>query len=208
MKKGPISKTTLKWLYYKDKLSMYDIARKLHVTWPTVVYWMERHNLPRRSRSDCTYCKQNPKGDPFSIKKHLSKKEKELLLTGLMLYWGEGNKAIRGSLQLANLDHRMLQSFLKFLREICRVHEERLGLYVRVYKKFNRKKAKKYWVRKLKMQPERIFIYPHTDTRSKVHKQWSPYGIATLQFHNLKLRNWVDNAIDKHLESILTSKKR
>ena len=184
---------------------MQDIAYKLDVTFPTVTYWMEKYNLPRRSNSESTYYKLNPNGDPFDIKKQLNKKEKDLLLTGLMLYWAEGAKSMRASIQLANLGHRMLQVFLKFLREICRVHEERLRLYVRVYKRFSREKAKRYWARKLKMPPKRIFVYPHTDVRSKVYKQWSPYGIATLQCHNLKFRNWLDNAIEEYLGEILSN---
>ena len=203
MKKGPISKTILNQLYSKQKLSMKDIADKIDVTLPTVWYWMKKHNLPRRSNSDSAYYKLNPNGDPFDIKKRLNRKEKDLLLTGLMLYWAEGSKSTRSSMQLANLDHRMLQSYLKFLREICRVSEEKLKLYVRVYRKFNKEKARRYWARKLKMSPKRIYVYPHTDIRSKMRKQWSPYGIATLQLYNLRLRNWIDNAIDEHLERIL-----
>lgn len=182
---------------------MKDIADKIDVTLPTVWYWMKKHNLPRRSNSDSAYYKLNPNGDPFDIKKRLNRKEKDLLLTGLMLYWAEGSKSTRSSMQLANLDHRMLQSYLKFLREICRVSEEKLKLYVRVYRKFNKEKARRYWARKLKMSPKRIYVYPHTDIRSKMRKQWSPYGIATLQLYNLRLRNWIDNAIDEHLERIL-----
>ncbi len=71
---------------------MQDIAYKLGVTFPTVGYWMKKHNLPRRSNSESTYYKLNPNGDPFDIKDRLNKKERDLLLSGLMLYWP---KAIR-----------------------------------------------------------------------------------------------------------------
>jgi len=182
---------------------MYDISRKLSVTFSAVEYWMRKHSFMRMPCSDSAYYKQNPNGDPFDIKKRLNKKEKILLITGLMLYWGEGNKPFKGSTQLANLDDRMLQLFIKFLREICRLHEERLRLYVRVHKKFSLEKARKYWARKLKMPQKRIFVYPHTDIRSKINKQWSEYGIATLQMHNLKFRNWLDDSIENHLNKIL-----
>jgi len=91
MKRGQIEKTVLKKLYYDNKLSMMDIAKKLDKTFPTIVYWMGKYNFPRRSNSDSTYFKQNPKGDPFNIKTDLDDIEKDLLLTGLMLYWAEGN---------------------------------------------------------------------------------------------------------------------
>lgn len=184
---------------------MKDIADGLEVTFPTIEYWMKKYNFVRRSNSNSAYCKLNPNGDPFNVKKRLKRKEKDLLLTGLMLYWAEGGKSIRSSLQLANLDHRMLQVFVKFLREICRVHEKRLKLYVRVHKKFNKEKSREYWAKKLKMSPNRILVYTHTDARSKIHKQWSKYGIATLQMHNSRLRNWIDNTIEEHLGRLLNS---
>ena len=208
MKKGPISKSMLNRLYYKKMLSMQDIASELRSTFPTVRYWMKKHNFSRRSNSDSAYFKANPEGDPFSIKKRLNKDEKDLMLTGLMLYWAEGSKSAKGSIQLANLDHRMLQIFVKFLREVCNIYEEKIRLYVRVYRKFNRKNAKRYWVQKLDISPKKVFVYPHTDTRSKANKQWSRYGIATLQFHNLKLYNWLDNAIETHLKQILNSQPK
>ena len=189
----------LERLYYKNRLSMVEIADKLNITSPIIGYWMKKHKLSRRSNSESTYCKLNPDGDPFSVKSKLNRQERDLMLTGLMLYWGEGSKTAKSSLQLANLDHRMLQIFVKFLREICRIHEEKLRLFVRVYKKFDKDKAKKYWAKTLKMSTDRIFVYPHTDKRSKVHKQWSEYGIATLQCHNLKLREWIAKAIEKHI---------
>ncbi len=183
---------------------MMDIASRLNTTHATVNYWMKKHGLDRRAYSDSTYCKLNPKGDPFNIKKRLSGREKDLLLTGLMLYWAEGSKSAKGSTQLANLDPRMLQLFVEFLRKICRVHEERLRLYVRVYKDFSKEKAKKYWVKKLKISPSRILTYTHTDKRSKEHKQWSQYGIATLQYHNLKLWEWLNNSIEEHLTKTIS----
>ncbi len=98
-------------MYNKKNLSMMDIANRLDITHATVNYWMKKHRLPRRSWSESTYLKLNSNGDPFKIKNKLNKKEKELLITGLVLFWTEGSKAFKGSIQLANLGHRMLQLF-------------------------------------------------------------------------------------------------
>ena len=184
---------------------MMEIANRLNVTHATVNYWMNKFEIPRRSCSESAYVKLNSTGDPFKIKKRLDRTEKELLLVGLALFWSEGSKAIKGSVQLANLDHRMLQLFVKFLRKICKISEDRLRLYVRVYKKFNREKAKSYWSRKLKMSPKRISVYPHTDGRSKADKQWSKYGIGTLQFHNIKLWEWLNTSIEDYLKKTLSN---
>ncbi len=62
---------------------MWDIAQILSVTPATIIYWMKKHNLQRRSSSECAYVKQNPNGDPFRIKNKLTDKDKELLLLGI-----------------------------------------------------------------------------------------------------------------------------
>lgn len=184
---------------------MMEIANRLNVTHATINYWMKKHAIPRRSCSESTYLKMNSGRNPFTLKKGLDKEENELLLTGLVLFWAEGSKVFRGSIQLANLDHRMLEIFAKFLRKICGIQENRLKLYVRVYKGFDINNAKRYWARRLKMSTKRVFVYPHTDTRSKANKQWSKYGIATLQFHNVKLWEWMNKSIEDHVGKVLNS---
>ena len=46
-------------------------------------------------------------------------------------------------------------------------------------------------------------VYRHTDQRSKAHKQWAKYGLATLEFHNTKLKQWLDYAIEAYLKRML-----
>lgn len=203
-----INKSLLYNLYSENKLSMVEISNKLRVTPKTVEYWLEKYDIPRRSCSESAYVKQNPKGDPFRIKRELNSKDKELLTIGLMLYWAEGNKNNKTLLQLVNLDYRMLQLFLKFLRGICKIDEKRLRLYVRLYKNFNKKVAKQHWAKLLNVSKEQIFVYPHTDTRSKVGNQWSEYGIATLQFSNTKLKKWLDNKIDAYINKQIADQRK
>lgn len=178
---------------------MVQIADKLKIKSRKVEYWLRKYNIPRRSCSESAYVKQNPNGNPFKIKRRFNSQEKELLTIGLMLYWTEGTKSAKSPLQLANLDHRMLQLFLRFLREICRIDETRLRLYVRLYKTFDKKIARIYWSRLLNIPNQQVFIYSHTDKRSKVGKQWSKYGIATLQFSNTRLKRWLDDRIESYL---------
>jgi len=82
-----LRKELLREYYYSRKLSMFDVAKVFAVTPATVIYWMKKYNLGRRSSSESAYVKQNPDGDPFKIKDKLTDKDRELLLSGLMLYW-------------------------------------------------------------------------------------------------------------------------
>ncbi|MBU4589533.1 MAG: hypothetical protein KKG01_01215 [Candidatus Omnitrophica bacterium] len=187
------------YLYDVKKLSMVDIAKQLKTTQAKVYYWLKRYGIARRSRSESSYVKQNPNGDPFRIKKKLDNKERELLISGLMLYCAEGHRTNRHSVQLANLDHRILKVFVEFLRKICGIHKKKIGLYVQLYKQFNQNEARDYWSKVLRIPKPQIVVYPHTDKRSKMEGQVSKFGIARIQVHNYKLKNWIDKESASYL---------
>lgn len=176
-----------------------DIAKQLKVTHAKIYYWIKRYRIRTRSRSESSYLKHNPNGDPFSIKKKLNNKENNLLISGLMLYAAEGHRKNKHSIQLSNLDYRILRLFVLFLREICGVCESKISLYVQVYKKFNKKEAKNYWAKVLKIPIRQIGVYTHTDKRSKMEGQKSRFGIARVQVHNYKLKKWLDKKLDYYL---------
>lgn len=62
---------------------MTEIGQKLGISSHKIVYWMKKHRLKRRSRSEATYVKRNPNGDPFCIKRNLTERERQLLGLGL-----------------------------------------------------------------------------------------------------------------------------
>ena len=178
---------------------MRDIARSFSVTPATVIYWMKKYNLRRCSGSECAYVKHNPEGDPFKIKKRLTKNDKELLLCGLMLYWAEGSRRNKHTIQMANLDYRLILLFIKFLKIICCLKEEKICLNIQLYKEFNREKTRNYWSRILGVPKRFISVHIHTDVRIKPNRQWSKYGIARIEIRNIKLKQWIDETLDKYL---------
>ncbi len=194
-----LKRRILQELYYSKKLSMWDIAKILSTTPATVIYWMKKYGLKRRSGSECAYVKQNPNGDPFKIKNKLTKKDKELLLLGLMLYWTEGSRKNKHSIQMANLDFRLILLFTRFLKNICGLRKEKLCLAVQLYKSYNKKQARDYWSRRLSIPKQFVSVYTHTDNRSKPNEQWSNRGIARLEIRNMKLKQWIDQELEKRI---------
>ncbi|MDD2680052.1 MAG: hypothetical protein PHO03_04575 [Candidatus Omnitrophica bacterium] len=194
-----LEKKILQNSYYDKKLSMVDTAKLLNVTPATVAYWMKRHGFKRRSISESVYVKQNPSGNPFNIKTQLTERDRELFISGLMLYWAEGSRRNKHVIQLANLDHRMLSLFIEFLRKICGVKEEKLTLNIQLYRKFNRETTKNYWSRALGIPKRFIAVNIHSDIRSKFKNQWSKYGIVRIEVRNVKLKQWIDVALEKYL---------
>ena len=195
-----IDKNLLRRLYFVKKLSMWGIAKELSITPAKVVYWMKKHDLSRRSSNESAYVKLNPNGDPFHINDKLTLKNKELLLLSLMLYWAEGSRKNKHTIQLANLDYRMLKMFIKFLKIICNVREDKLCLTIQLYRHFNREKVKNYWSRTLGVPGRLIAVNIHSDARSKPNEQWSKNGIARIEVRNVKLKRWLDSMLEAYLK--------
>jgi len=193
------NKTLLQKLYYDKRLSMLEIARAISLTPATVKYWMDKYGLARRSASESAYVKQNPSGDPFRIKNRLSERDEKLFLSCLMLYWAEGSRRNNHVIQIANLDHRMLSIFIKFLKQICYVKEEKIRLTIQLYKEFDKKIVKNYWSKQLGVPKRFIAVNIHSDIRSKPTKQWSKYGIARIEVRNVKLKRWIDEQLERQI---------
>lgn len=200
-----MSEKLLRKLYCGQKLSMVETANRIHTTPNKVGYWLKKYKIPRRSWSESAYVKQNPEGDPFSIKRNLNQKEKELLIVGLMLYLGEGGKKSKHAIQLGNTDPSVLRAFLKFLRIVCQIREDKIKIYVRLHKKFDKNKAQVRWSNILRIPKQQVSVYTHNDPRSKPEKQRSEHGIATLQFNNMKLKKWLDENIKEYLQKLFLS---
>ena len=187
---------------------MMEIAGEVKTTHATVLYWLKKYEIPRRSWSQSAYVKQNRNGDPFTIPIALTTAQRELLAAALLLYWAEGDKTNKSGTKIGNLDGRMLQVFIKFLREVCSADERRLSVYVRVHKRFSLSKARRYWSRLLELPPHRVKLYRHIDQRSKPHEQWSPHGLAILEFHSTQFKSWFDHAIGEYVGSLLKLSQR
>ena len=97
----------------------------------------------------------------FSLKSKLSPEERKLKVIGIILYWGEGYKATKAiGVDFANSDSSMIFIFLKFLREVCGVNEDKLRIYLYCYSNQNIDKIRRYWSRLLKV-PIKQFSKPY-----------------------------------------------
>ena len=100
--------------YLDNGKSLAQIAAKFHCSVQQVRYWMQRYGIRTRSISEGVYLKANPEGDPFKIKKPLSKSDMLLLGLGLGLWWGEGSKRHAGTIRLGNTDPSLIKKFVEF----------------------------------------------------------------------------------------------
>ena len=182
---------------YTSGMSISEISNKLKCSEHKVIYWMSKHNLKRRSRSEALYLKNNPDGDPYKIKDVKIDKDSFLLGLGLGLYWGEGNKANKHSIRVGTTDVDMIIAFRNFMKKICGVKDSKFRYSLICFKDRSGDESKKYWSRKLKV-PESIFgkvtIIPSMGKGT--YRKISDYGVCTIYVNNIKLKRWMMDQIE------------
>lgn len=175
---------------YDEGFSMKEISQKLGVSPHKVCYWMEKYSIPRRTRSEATYVKRNPNGDPFCIKTCLTKEEAELKGIGLGLYWGEGTKANPTSVRLSNTDVGLIKKFIEFLITIFGIDRNRLKFSLQVFDDMNPAAIEVYWQEKLNVEPEQFYRTTVTPSRGRgTYRTKTEHGVLTVYYHNKKLRD-------------------
>jgi len=199
-----LSKSLVKKLYNKNKLSTIKIAEKLKTTPWTVLGFMARHNIPRRTFKEANQiCFENKKLT-FYLKKRLSAKDKKLKLAGVFLYWAEGAKANgkNCSVDFANSNPEMIKIFVRFLREICGVDEKRLRVFLYCYADQDIENIKNYWY-SLTNIPKSQFSKPYVKKDFLPEKSGKmKYGLAHIRYADKKLLYQIDNWIKEYCKKI------
>lgn len=171
---------------------MRDISLALGCSEHKVVYWMDKYGIKRRSISDAIYLKNNPNGDPFTVKMPRTKEEWRLYGLGVGLYWGEGNKASKNQVRLGNTDPYLIRVFLKFLTRICGVNPDDLCFNIQIFNDLDPDVALSYWVNELGMKPEQFYpprVSPSQSTGT--YKRRCLYGVLSVYYFNRNLQQWI-----------------
>ncbi len=183
-------------LYVVEALSTPEISARLNVSLWHVTYLMRRYEIPRRLpsetrriqflRSPCSYEKINLQ----------STNDLELWCAGLMLYWAEGSKKCKHSVDFANADPKVLTIFICFLRRIYRVREERIRIYLYCYSNQNPTHLIEHWSNHLAV-PVSQFSKPYIREDYKPDKiNVMPYGLVHIRYHDSRLLVQIMQDID------------
>lgn len=69
-----------------------------------------------------------------------------LFLSGLMLYWAEGDKSeTQERVKFTNSDPRMIKIIMRWFREVCKVPDSKFRVCVYIHNLHARKNIEKYW---------------------------------------------------------------
>jgi hypothetical protein len=127
---------------------------------------------------------------------------KELFLIGIMLYWAEGGKKSRGSVRFSNSDPQMIKVFMRFLRELCAVTEDRFRGHIHIHSHLVVNKAEKYWSRISGIPITQFFKTYYKPSRASQGKKDSlPYGTFDVYVCDtelfLKIRGWTEGVLQR-----------
>ena len=185
-----LSKQQLIQSYKVDGMSMQQIANANHCSLHAVDYWMRRHEIARRSRSEATYLHHNPGGDPFQIKSPNTEDEHYLKGLGVGLYWGEGTKANKYAVRLGNTDPNLILAFIEFLEKLCGVNRRDLKFGLQIFSDLDEKACIGYWQKRLNVSRNQ-FYQPTVTKSGRVgsYRKKSQYGVLTIHYNNKKLRD-------------------
>lgn len=175
-------------LYQKGK-SAKEVGELLGINERKVRYWMGKGGVKPRSWSEATYCKRNPKGNPFNIIEQIKKpKDLELFFVSLGLYLGEGTKKGEHKVALGNTNPDILKAFLAFLRKICKVDESKIYAELNIFDDVVLQKALRYWTKTIGISRGQIRYITSRKSKGGTYKNKSEYGTLTIKVDNSKLK--------------------
>ena len=137
------------------------------------------------------------------ILKKLTEKEERLKISAVMLYWAEGYKVGRGTVDFANSDPDMVVIFWKFLSEICQVNRNRVRLHLYAYEGQDIQNLMQFWCTLLNL-PKHHFIKPY------IKKAATPgprgprmvHGLVHIRYSDTKLLRQILEWIDGYRQNL------
>jgi P2-related tail formation protein len=193
-----ITKQVLHKLYIQEGRSIPYIAKQFSCSENKINYWAKKFEIKKRSIAEAVYLQNNPNGDPFSAQKPVTKEDWFLYGLGMGLYWGEGNKANTHAVRLGNTDAGLIRKFLQFLKIIYHIDTKRLRFGLQLFTDIQADAALRYWCRELSVSPHQFQkIVVTKSVRKGTYTKKAKYGVLTVYFSNIKLRDIIVSAITK-----------
>jgi hypothetical protein len=132
--------------------------------------------------------------------------EYELLVIGASLYWAEGMKSERTpnpSVTFSNSDPSMVSAFMRFVREILKIPEERIRAGIHIYPTIRPEDARRFWSDITKLPINRFYIITQVSRASQGKRPYNilPYGTAVIKINNRiefhKVKGMIAGIIEK-----------
>ncbi len=118
-----------------------------------------------------------------------------LFITGIALYWGEGDKAENGRVSVINTDPAMMRIIVNFYRKILKTPDSKLRAGLFVYSDIDQSRMLDYWSNILDIPTNQFIKTQLLVSRSKLTKHKTQFGICSVYFSNteirVKIQEWI-----------------
>lgn len=120
-------------------------------------------------------------------KEFIKLKKDPLFLSGVMLYWGEGEKTAKSSaLKFTSNDPQMIRVFYNFLEKTLKVPNDKIKAYLLLYPDLNESMQKSFWSKAAGIPIDRFWNSIFID--SKKSKKRLSYGTCNLRIDSRELK--------------------
>lgn len=170
---------------YQGGLTGPEISLRINVSVKQVYDSLRRQNIPRKSIVEQNRLRFRRSPLSFNFKEKLSLKERDLLVAGLMLYYGEGAKAGH-TVDFANSDPMLLGLFLKFLKDICGIDEKKLRFYLYCFSDQKSKALIQFWCSHLGVESGQ-FTKPYIRSTLNRGKRTMTNGVLHIRYSDKRL---------------------
>lgn len=104
--------------------------------------------------------------------------EKELLIAGLFLYWGEGAKTGAATVSLSNTNPKVVKFFLYWLTKILKIPKRKITARLHIYSDMDLQKTLRFWSKELNL-PLSQFKRPYVKKSTLNGLTYRGYGHGT-----------------------------
>ncbi len=127
-----------------------------------------------------------------------------LFISGISLYWGEGDRATAHQVKIANIDPKMIRLFVYFLRKVCNVPLERIRAYVLLYPDLSESGCRAFWIKESHLPPGNFNKSIVIQGRHKTRRV--RYGVCTVgvssRYLKQKMLVWLNLLPEELLKQI------
>ncbi len=129
-----------------------------------------------------------------------------LFISGISIYWGEGDKINKYLVRVSNVDAGLLSVFIKFLQKVCGVKNDKIKAYILIYPDLKAKDCLEYWSMNLKLPLENFTKCVRIQGRHKTNRL--SYGVCTVYVSSAYLKRKILIWLSLISKELVTDKNR
>jgi len=142
------------------------------------IFWEEwREKARQQARDSFSKLKSNP-----------------LFISGIMIYWGEGDSKPKNPFRLSNTDPRMIKLYVKFLIELLNIPKENIRLGLILYPDLIENRCINFWSKNTTIHKSQFYKTQFIQGRHPTKRL--SYGICMVICGNRQLKEkvllWID----------------